>query len=351
MKIQTLSVPSFFNPAKVGEWKWKVDYQTRFGDALDWAKQHKLTPAASDSPRIALMPIDTQLTFCHPEFELYVGGRTGTGAIDDNRRLVEFIYRHLGVLTNIHPTMDTHKAAQIFHPIFWVDQKGQHPTPGTQIPLQAVEDGTWKVNPAVTYGVTGDAHKYAGLQAYALHYVKALSDGGRFPLMIWPFHAMLGGIGHALVPAVEEAIFFHNIARGSQTDFQIKGGHPLTENYSVLSPEVLTGVGGKPIAQRNTKFIEALLSYDAVIIAGQAKSHCVAWSVRHLQEEIASRDPNLAKKVYLLEDCTSPVVIPGVIDFTDQADQTFDGFKKAGMNLVKSTDPLDSWPGMAALLK
>ena len=33
---------------------------------------------------------------------------------------------------------------------------------------------------------------------------------------------MLGGIGHALVSAVEEAIFFHNIARHSQTEFKIK---------------------------------------------------------------------------------------------------------------------------------
>jgi len=29
------------------------------------------------------------------------------------------------------------------------------------------------------------------------------------------------------------------------------------------------------------------------------------------------------EKVYLLEDCTSPVVIPGVIDYTDLADAAF----------------------------
>ena len=47
---------------------------------------------------------------------------------------------------------------------------------------------------------------------------------------------MLGGIGHALVPAVEEAIFFHAIARREQPDFQVKGTHPLTEHYSVIGP-------------------------------------------------------------------------------------------------------------------
>ncbi len=49
---------------------------------------------------------------------------------------------------------------------------------------------------------------------------------------------MLGGIGHALVSAVEEAIFFHTMARRIQPTWHVKGSHPLTEHYSVLGPEV-----------------------------------------------------------------------------------------------------------------
>ncbi len=348
---KSLPLPSFYKPDQVGEWKWIVPYQTRFAEALSWKKQHGLTPAATDRCRIALMPIDTQLTFCHPDFELYVGGRSGTGAIDDNRRLVEFIYRNLALITRIHPTLDTHLAAQIFHPVFWVNDAGDHPNPGTIISFEDVKRGVWRVNPAVTFSVLGDTRKYSGLEQYALHYVKTLSDGGKFPLMIWPFHGMLGGHGHALVPSVEEAIFFHNIARASQTDWQIKGGNPLTENYSVLAPEVLKMPNGAPVGQKNTSFIEVLLNYDAVIVAGQAKSHCVAWTVRHLLDEIAASDPQLASKVYLLEDCMSSVVIPGIIDFTDQADQVFRDFAAAGMKVVRSTEPIESWEGMKDLLK
>jgi len=47
--------------------------------------------------------------------------------------------------------------------------------------------------------------------------------------------------------------------------------------------------------------------------------------------------------VYLLEDCTSPVVVPGVVDYTEQADEAFQRFAASGMHLVKSTQPLDSW--------
>ena len=56
-----------------------------------------------------------QNTFCTPGFELFVAGRSGTGALDDSRRLCEFVYRNLGSLTQIVPTLDTHQALQIFH--------------------------------------------------------------------------------------------------------------------------------------------------------------------------------------------------------------------------------------------
>jgi nicotinamidase-related amidase len=84
-----------------------------------------------------------------------------------------------------------------------------------------------------------------------------------------------------------------------------------------------------------------------VIVAGQAKSHCVAWSVHDLLSEIRARDPELAGKVFLLEDCTSSVVVPGVVDFTEQADGAFKQFAEAGMHRVHSTDPIDSWPELS----
>jgi nicotinamidase-related amidase len=173
-----------------------------------------------------------------------------------------------------------------------------------------------------------------------------LKEGGKYDLTIWPYHAMLGGIGHALVSAVEEAIFFHAIARCARPDFQIKGSSPLTENYSVLSPEVLEDPDGKRIAERNVGFIQKLLQFDAVIIAGEAKSHCVAWTIDDLLGDIAIRDQRLAEKIYLLEDCSSPVVIPGVIDYTEQADAAFQKFSRAGMHLVRSTNPIATWPGI-----
>ena len=338
LATSTLPIPAHFDRAQVGS-VWRVPYQQRAAEAEVWAKAQGMRPAAEDKQRVCLLAIDVQNTFCIPDFELFVGGRSGIGAVEDNGRLCEFIYRNLGVITEIAPTLDTHTAMQIFHPIFWVDAAGEHPVPAaTMITLADIEQGVWQVNPTVAYSVT--ENDYAALQNHALHYTRQLTQDGKFPLTIWPYHSMLGGIGHALVSAIEEAMFFHCIARGSQTRFEPKGDNPLTENYSVLQPEVMAGTNGQAIGQKNSRLIQKLLDFDAVYIAGQAKSHCVAWTIADLLTEIQATDPTLASKVYLLEDCTSPVVVPGVIDFTEQADATFERFAAAGMKIVQSTDAI-----------
>ena len=342
MAHRDLPIPPHFDPDNVGE-VWKVSYQERAGEAERWAKLHNIQPAVNDRFKICLVAVDVQNTFCIPGFELFVGGRSGTGAVEDNRRLCEFIYRNMDVITQISPTMDTHQAVQIFHSVFWVNDKGEHPEPFTLISEEDVRKGGWKFNPLLGHTL-GISENYA--QRHLMHYTKRLKEGVKYDLTIWPYHVMLGSIGHALVSAVEEAIFFHSIARSSQPNFQVKGDNPLTEHYSVLGPEVLEGPDEDQIAQKNVKFIEELLQFDAVIIAGQAKSHCVAWTIDDLLKDIFVRDKKLAEKVYLLEDCTSPVVVPGVMDYTDEANAAFQRFADAGMYIVRSTDPIEGWPGI-----
>jgi nicotinamidase-related amidase len=338
-----LPVPAHFDPATVGE-VWRVQYEELARDAEDWAQEHEIRPSVEDAFRICLVGVDVQNTFCIPAFELFVGGRSGTGAVDDNRRLCRFIYRNLDAITKIVPTLDTHQAMQIFHPLWLVDADGEHPPPYTLVSAGEVESGRWRVDEVVARSLGLDP-EYA--QRHLLHYTRALEASGKYKLTIWPYHAMLGGIGHALVPAVEEAIFFHSVARRSQPDFQQKGHSPLTEHYSVFGPEVTRGPDDELLGEPNTPLIEELLSFDAVLIAGQAKSHCVAWTIGDLLAG-DGETRQLAERVYLLEDCTSPVVVPGAVDYTDEADAAFGRFAAAGMHVVRSTDPLADWPGIGA---
>jgi nicotinamidase-related amidase len=334
MTNSLMPIPDFFDADRVGS-VWRIPYEERARQARDWARQHGLQPASVDSTKTWLMLIDVQNTFCIADFELYVGGRSGRGAVEDNTRLCEFIYRNLGRITHITATMDTHKTMQVFHAIFFVDKDGEHPAPYTDIHASEIRDGTWTFNPVLAdqFGIAPD---YG--QQMMIHYAEELEKKSKYALTIWPYHAMLGGIGHALVSSIEEAIFFHSIGRVTQPDIEIKGDKPFTENYSVIGPEVLTGPMGETLGIHSQRFIEELQQFDKLIIAGQAKSHCVAWTVSDLLEDIALLDLELAKKVYLLEDCTSPVVVPGVVDHTDAADTAYERFAKAGMHVVKSTD-------------
>jgi nicotinamidase-related amidase len=337
-----LPVPPFFDPQRVGS-VWQVPYQERAIQARNWAEEHALHPASEDDPKIGLLLVDVQNTFCVPGFELYVGGRSGSGAVDDNQRLTRFIYRNLGSISHIIATFDTHHAMPIFHALFLVDAQGEHPQPYTLVSAEDVRQGRWRFNAAIAPGLGIDP-EYG--QRHLQHYVDQLEKQGKYALTIWPYHAMLGGIGHAMVSSVEEAIFFHTVARYSRPEFTIKGTNPLTEHYSAVGPEVVTDPDGKVIGQRNPRFFEFLRSVDALLIAGQAKSHCVAWTIEDLLEECQAADQCQVSKIYLLEDCTSPVVVPGSIDYTTEADAAFQRFVEAGAHLVRSTEPIKDWPGI-----
>ncbi len=344
-KGNSLPLPPHFDASTIDQVR-QVAYLQREQEAREWSARYGVRPACEDGFRTCLIAVDVQNCFCTPGFELYVAGRSGTGAVDDSRRLCAFIYRNLPRLTQICPTMDTHNAMQIFHRIFVVNDRGEHPPPFTLISEEDVRQGVWKFNPDLCFNleVTPD---YG--QELLRHYTKKLREGGKYDLTVWPYHGMLGGLGHTLVAAVEEAIFFHSIARYSRPDFHIKGDRPFTEHYSVLGPEVRRGPKGEELAPNSEKFYNKLQQFDAVLIAGQAKSHCVAWTIADLLEKILARDRNLVEKVYLLEDCASPVVVPGVMDYTEQADAAFRRFAEAGMHVVRSVDPMESWPGMPEL--
>jgi len=317
-----MPLPSFYEPSKV-----KDIYVERVGLVADAAeaykRQTKIAPAASDKLRIAAFGIDCQVGFCAPGASLFV-----PGAVEDTTRTIAWLYRNLDRITQVAFSLDTHRVFQIFHPAWWIDDQGHHPAPFTNISLADVREGKWKpvAHPA-------ECHEY----------VKRLEAAGKYLLTIWPYHTLLGGVSHALVPALMEAAMFHALTRSAQTHFETKGTHAMTENYSVLAPEVRE-LGGKSVGTFNAAFFKMLMEFDRVYVFGQAKSHCVLSTLKDMKEHIAGTDPTLMEKIYILEDATSPVPpppidpLPAALDFPRIADQAFADLKAAGMNIVKTTD-------------
>ncbi|HEX7090977.1 MAG TPA: hypothetical protein VF192_12625 [Longimicrobiales bacterium] len=343
-----LPIPDFYRTEHAARWDYQPDQQALFERAMAWRDEHGLTPAAGDGRRIHLLLVDLQKDFCFPEGTLYVAGRSGRGAIDDNDRIARFVYRNLGAITEITCTLDTHYPYQIFSPAFWVDADGNPPPANRQIIAEQIRAGEVRPNPALAAWLAGG--DYDWLLKQVIHYCEELERQGKYRLYLWPPHCLLGSDGHALAGVIHEARMFHAYARTAPAHVEMKGQTPLTEYYSVLGPEVTTTFDGGRIAGKNTAFVEKLIANDAVIIAGQAASHCVKSTIEDLLAHIA---PGLARKVYLLRDCMSAVTVPDparpgcfLFDFTPQAEEALARFADAGMHVVTSTTPLSEWPDM-----
>lgn len=338
-----LPLPPFFQAANAESWTYYPNLDQLIEEAAKWRKQHDIKASGADGFKIVALGIDQQKDFTHPQGSLYVGGRSGRGGIEDTARSAAWRYRYLHRITADVSTMDTHFAQQIFTRSMLVDRDGNPVSMFKEVPTELVLKGEVRINPAVVSWLCNGNYDWA--QKQLLHYCRELEKKGKYVLLAWPFHCVLGSPGHALAGVLFEAKMFHAFVRGAQSDCEVKGGNPLTENYSILSPEVLTRHDGKPLAQRNTGFIKKLLSFDAIVIDGQAASHCVLSSIDDLLTDILQQDPSLAKKVYIMEDCMSAVKTP-FRDYTPEAEAALDKFRNAGMNVVRSTDPLESWPGI-----
>lgn len=345
----SLPVPPFYDPGSAARWDHRPDQQRLFDLSAEWRARHAIPPAGEDRLRVHLLLIDLQKDFCFPEGSLYVGGRSGRGAVEDSDRTARFVYRNLDRITEVTCTMDTHFPFQIFSPSFWVDAEGRPLTPHREITAAEIREGRVRANPAVAWFVSGGDP--AWLQRQVEHYCAELEAAGRYRLYLWPPHCLLGSDGHALAGVIHEARLFHAYVRGSRDLVEVKGGHPLTENYSVLSPEVRTRHDGGELAPRNTALVETLLQADVLIVAGQAASHCVKSTLDDLLEEIRARDASLARKVYVLRDCMSSVAVPDpsapggfAFDFTPQSEAALQRWQAAGMHVVTSDQPMETWP-------
>lgn len=273
---------------------------------LKMADDEQLVPSKQNRERVLFIGIDVQQDFMD-------NGALGVpGAHGDVARMTRFLYDHMDQISNIAVSIDTHAPHQIFHPCWWIDENGSNPAPYTAITLADLDSGRWRavINPIASRD-----------------YVAHLEQDGKKTLCIWPYHCIQGTFGCALENQFSNMVYFHSVAKKAVVQRLVKGQDPLSEMYGVIRPEYDTK------GYINLDFLNKLEHYDKIVIAGEAKSHCVLESIRQMLEYYETR-PEITHKIYILEDCMSP--IPG---FEAATDQTFADFKKKyQVNIVKSTD-------------
>lgn len=304
--------PTFYRPERIG-----TLFYPDYAAIAAAASEIKLLPAVADTLKVHLVVIDMQIDFCHREGSLFV-----PGAAEDIRRLIEFIYTNASRITQITCSLDSHLPHQIFHPGWWHDAQGNHPEPFTLITYADIKAGKWQ--PLIE-------------PDWSAEYVRQLEEGAKKVLTIWPYHVMIGSVGNALDPELFSAILWHSLARQTQPAWLTKGTLPQTEHYSIIQPEI--PLPGHAQGEKNESFLANLAEADVIFIAGEAESHCVLETVEDLVEEFHEQ-PELLGKIYLLQDCTSPVVHPE-IDFHAIAQRQFARFAQQGVKFINSTDP---WP-------
>jgi nicotinamidase-related amidase len=304
-------LPPFYNAERIGT----LFYPDAERIAAEAAAAN-LPPSTVDEKKIHLLIIDMQVDFCHDQGTLYI-----PGSREDLRRVIEFIYRNAPHITDITCSLDSHLPFQIFHPAWWIDERGSHPAPFTIITHEAVQNGQWRPLRA---------------PEWSLNYVRQLQERAKKELVVWPYHVPIGGIGSALDPELWSAVFWHAIARQSQPVWWTKGSIPETEHYSIIGPEI--HVPHRPQGDKSQDFLDLLAKYHHIFIAGEAASHCVLETVEDLVAAFGDR-PDMMQRFRLLRDCTSPVQHPEV-DFAAIANAQFAEYEKKGVQFVNSTDPL-----------
>jgi nicotinamidase/pyrazinamidase len=280
--------------------------------------------------RVKLFIVDPQNDFIGNEdgSPLSEGNYAATlavkGAVGDMGRLATMIDRVGPKLEDIDVTLDSHRPIDVAHAAFWQDSNGKPPPPFTLITNADIQSGKWHPRRSA-YGKR------------MLEYTSELERRGKYVLLIWPDHCLIGSWGHNVYAPLMKALNDWQRKEFAVVGFHPKGSNIFTEHYGGLMAEVPDpNDPGTQLDLSEGGIIHSLQQADIVAIAGEASSHCVSATVEQIVDNIG--DSHL-HKINLLVDCMSPVPAqPGTPDFPALAAAFIQKMQARGVKAIKSTD-------------
>lgn len=262
--------------SKIGE----VENHVTINELYKMAESENLPPSEikDNYKKKALVIIDYQNDFVSPKGALPVNG-----AVDDVKRLTKYIYDHIGEISAIYMTYDSHHYAMIFHPMAWGDAKGTHVGPFTVITKEKVDKG--EIVPLMN-------------PPKQLEYLDELEKTGKV-LTIWPYHCIMGTTGWNIENQTMNMVCFYEAVRRKWINKLVKGLYPFSEMYGAIKPEVQNGDGNMNIA-----WLKNFNSFDEIEITGEARDFCLYESVKQICE-FFENDPITLKKISVLLNASS----------------------------------------------
>lgn len=229
--------------------------------------------------KTVLLIVDMQNDFCLPSGSLYE-----PGAEKDVERLSRLIKKKTTVIDKIILTADEHHVMDIAHPSYWRNKQGMHPAPFTTISWWEVLSGEW-----IPFG---DKDK-------VVDYLRRLIEQGEYKHTIWPEHCLYGSEGAAITPVLMEALTCW-AREGKYYEVVEKGLNPSTEFFGAFRANI--PLAGAVDTEFNVKLKDELEMYDVIWLAGEAKSHCVANTLKQMFDY-----PEIIRRLVILEDCMSNI--------------------------------------------
>lgn len=260
-----------------------------------------------------LLIIDPQNDFCDiPSAALPVAG-----AVADLGRVARLVREAGTALASIIVTLDTHSQVAIERVSFWVGADGEPVAPFTQITEEQARAGLYRP-------------RRRDLTPEVLTYLHDLEAAGRYHLIVWPVHCVLGTAGHNIHPALAAEIAAWEERFQTSATKVLKGLNPLTEQYSAVRAEVPRA--DDPATDTNQWLLAQVRPTDdqVLLIAGEAGSHCVKATTLDILESLPA---DTRGRVWLLTDCMSPVT-----GFEHEMQQFLTQAKDQGVALVTSDE-------------
>jgi len=246
---------------------------------------------------IKLLIIDPQNDFCMPGASLFV-----KGADNDMHKLSNFIVNNAEDIKEIHISLDMHLYDDIAHPMYWVNENGKNPEPFTNITFTDLKNKVW---------TTSKKEDFENARNYILN----LEASKKFSHTIWPYHCLAGTYGSNIFPPLYTALKkWMEVTKKSFTT-HIKGMDRNSEQFGIFQAED----GSK---FNNELRYEIFQGATKVLVSGQAKSHCVATSLKQILENA----PKELEKTILLTDTTS-----NVEGCEHIADKIYEDLRSSGM--------------------